>query len=216
MWVEEMDIEWTMERERMDGATAEELKDDIVEDADANLFNVFTDGTPQTPDSSIFISDAPNPLSSETDLCANESDSSPSDVENIELKGMMLKRKAPAVGGSVRSPRMLTKRQRVCEVGEGPDEEDSGRESDVPSRSALATRKLRELMKSGKLVVDEQKKAAMRKNARKWTRRRGFATRRGGRSCTRNVAGGLRCRNCITPPSLNSMLGVARQRVKTG
>jgi hypothetical protein len=100
-----MDVEWTMEEERTDRSMANELEGDMVGDADADLFNVFTGNAPQTPNSSIFISsDAPNPLSSETDLCANESNSPPSDAENIEPNGTILKRKAPTVEGLARSP----------------------------------------------------------------------------------------------------------------
>jgi hypothetical protein len=73
-----MDVEWTMKEERTDGSMANELEGDMVGDADADLFNVFTGNAPQTPDSSIFISsDVPNLLSPETNLCANESDSPP-------------------------------------------------------------------------------------------------------------------------------------------
>lgn len=151
-----MDIEWAMGREGTEGTAIEELMGDEVDVTNVDFFNIPADNAPQTPNSSIFTSDIPNPLSSETDLCVTNSDSSPEDVENIKPVGPMLKRKAPTVGKSMRSPPQVpTKRQRVYE---GSSDEDSGREHGGSSRSAAATRKLRELVKSGKFVVDEQKK----------------------------------------------------------
>ena len=86
--------------------------------------------------------------------------SSPEDVKKIEPTKSTPKRKAFAIakpaGLAVPAP---AKHQRVCEAGEDSDEGSSGREPDALGRSAEATRKLQELMKSGELVVDEQKRA---------------------------------------------------------
>jgi len=72
----------------------------------------------------------------------------------------MLKWKAPATEMPARSPTLTpAKCQRVFEVEGRLDDEDSGREVGGLSRSAAATRKLRKLMKLGRLVLDEQKKA---------------------------------------------------------
>jgi len=156
-----MDIEWEIEGERTEGTASKDPKGDEVGDTNVDLFDVFAGNTPQTPDSSVFTSDLQNPVSSETDLHITDSDSPPEDVEKIAPKGLPSKRKAPAIERLVRLPPLTpAKRQRVREAGES-DDEDSGLEE--LGRSAAATRKLRELMKSGKLVVDEQKKGAYEK-----------------------------------------------------
>ena len=151
-----MDVERVVE-----GTMSEELEGDEVDDTNAGLFDTSSvNDIPQTPDSSIFASDIPNPLSSETDQYIADGDSSPEDVENIEPMGLTLKRKVPTVEELMSSsPQISTKRRRICEVGEESSDEDSGRELGGPSRSAAATRKLRESMKSGTFVADEQKKA---------------------------------------------------------
>jgi len=156
-----MDVECVMVGGGAEETTDGWWKGGEVGDTDAGLVYDSTDDAPLSPDSSIFISDVPNPPLSETDLRATDNDSSPNDVENIKPVGPVSKWKVPAVGKSVRSPpRVPVKRRRVCEAGEGSSDEGSGREVTGPGRSATGTRKLRKLMKSGELVVDEQKKAA--------------------------------------------------------
>ena len=148
----------------MEGAASEGLKSSRMDDTDIGLFDNPADDAPWTPDSSIFASDIPNPLPSETDLCVTNSDSSPEDVWDIKPTGLALKRKTPTARKSTRSPPQVpTKRQRVHEVEKRLSDEDSGRELEGSSRSAAASRKLRESMKSGKFVADEQKKAAYEK-----------------------------------------------------
>ena len=156
---ENMDIEWEIEEEKMEGSM-----NGGVGDADADSFDIV-DGNVSQTDSSIFTGDLQNPVSSEIGLRTTDSDSPPEDIERIEPKGPMLKRKAPtAEARPVKSPSlMMTKRQRICGAGEESGDEDSGRELEGLSRSAAATRRLRGLMKSGKFVADEQKKAAYEK-----------------------------------------------------
>ena len=169
-----MDIGWEVEGVKVEDAMSEELKGDNVEDPDAELFedlgpdlfknpdtSLFDVLDGNTSDSSVFTSDLQNPASSDTNLHITDSDSLPEDVERIESKGPVLKRKTPVVEISARPPPPISvKRQRVCEAGEESDDEGSAREAKGLSRSAVATRKLRESMKLGKLVVDERKKAA--------------------------------------------------------
>ena len=142
--------------EAMDqGFSADEMGDIILS---------FADSVPPTPDSSVFIGEITDLLSSAASRCVSDSDSSPEEVEKIEPGGLMLKRKAPENWKSVASPAPApTKRQRVDRVEEDSDDKDSEREGKELSRSAKATRKLRKEMKSGELVVDEQKRDAYEK-----------------------------------------------------
>ena len=125
---------------------------------DTSSLDGLASGIPQTPDSDIFISDVPNlPPGPETNCHITDSDSPPAKIVNT--KGSTLKRKAPTVGKLVRSPvSTSTKRQRVHEAGASSDSDSSGVVAEL-SRSAAATRRLRELMNSGKFVMDEKKRA---------------------------------------------------------
>ena len=149
---ENMDIGWEMEEEKMEGTM-----DCGVRGADADLFDVF-DGNTSRTDSSIFTSDPQNPISSNADLWTTDSDSPPKDVERIEPKGLKLK--APTDETRSVKSLMTAKRQRICRAREKSGDEDSGRELEGLSHSAAATRRLRRLMKSGRFMADEQKKAA--------------------------------------------------------
>ena len=131
----------------------------LFNDPDAGLSDVSDGDTPPTPDSSVFTSDLWNPITSGANIYTTDNDPPPEDSERIKPKGPVLKRKASAAEAPVKSPPlMLAKRQRICEVGEESDSGNGAGGGRGQSRSATASRKLKGAMKSGKLVVDEQKK----------------------------------------------------------
>ena len=114
---------------------------------DANPCEACTKGSPESPTSSIFLDDTVYPPSS--------------DVERYgaHLPGSALKRKHSGDHNVEKKPSYGTeKRKRVGEVDIGMD--DDSCEERGESRSAVASRRLKELLKSGHFVVNEQKKTA--------------------------------------------------------
>ena len=136
-----------------------ETKTDRGSTENANPCEACTKGTPESPTSSIFLDDTTHPPSS---------DIASSDVEQhgAHLPGLALKRKHSDDPDVEKKPSYGTeKRKRVGEVDIGMD--DDSCEERGESRSAVASRKLKELLKSGHFVVDERKKIAFEEKCKR-------------------------------------------------
>lgn len=123
---------------------------------DAETHEVHTQDIPQSPASSVFLDDATHPPSSDLEgygshppeLTLKRKRRSDPDMERGQRCGMQ---KCKRVGGGV-------------EIGTG-DEESCGERGE--SRSAVASRKLKESLKSGEFVADERKRTAFEEKCKK-------------------------------------------------
>ena len=146
-----------------EGAADPELMDDETEDIDFGTLDISKDL--HTPDPGILVSNTLNSCSLGTGQCVAEDNSLPEYIEEIKPGGPAFEQKVPAIPEQLaRSPTpVFTKCRRAHREEEDLSDEESGRESKGLKRSAVATQKLRKLMKSGELVVDEQKRATYEK-----------------------------------------------------
>ena len=126
---------------------------------DTNLYEACIKDTPESPASNIFLDDT---------TCPPSSDIASSDVERhgAHPPGSALKRKHfddPDV--KKKPPCRMEKRKRISEVEMGID--DNSCEECGESRSAVASRKLKELLKSGQFVVDKQKRVVFEEKCKR-------------------------------------------------
>jgi hypothetical protein len=128
-----------------DGAEMETVPDGVNTE-DANLCEVYTKTTPQSPASGISIDDTVHPPSSDFE------------GDGTHPPEPTLKRKNSGGPDMKNTPYRVEKRKRVGKAEIGTDDDESCGERGE-SRSAAASRKLKESLKSGQFVVDERKRA---------------------------------------------------------
>ena len=139
---------------RQDGVEMEAGPDGVNAE-DPELCEVYTKATPQSLGSSISLDNAASPPSLDFDGCGTH----PPEPA--------LKRKHSSSPDLEEDPLYRAeKRKRVGEVETGTDDDGSCGERGE-SRSAAASRRLKELLKSGKFVVDEQKRAVFEEKCKR-------------------------------------------------
>ena len=136
-------------------------RDDEVEELDGIYMDTRPEGIediPQSPASSLLDNTA-YPLSSDVT-------SSDFERQEVHAPDSALKQEHPNDPCAEKLPYRTKKRKRVCEVEIGTDDGDSCEERGE-SRSAVASRKLKESLKSGRFVINKQKKAVFEEKCKR-------------------------------------------------